>query len=108
MPPVCSTPSKPRRLQRYHVCPEHCTAPQVVMNGIVQRFCQQVGTGRAACGAPPIFACMALARWLCVGLPPADLRHSCQTAKSSRRFACSPAVWPVPRHRAVCPRHAQL
>lgn len=43
-------PSPALPLQRYHVCPDHCTAPQVVMNGIVQRFCQQVGCGAQGAG----------------------------------------------------------
>ncbi|KAL4852680.1 N-acetylserotonin O-methyltransferase-like protein [Chlorella vulgaris] len=29
--------------QRYHVCPEHATATSVMLDGIVQRFCQQCG-----------------------------------------------------------------
>ncbi|EFN56093.1 hypothetical protein CHLNCDRAFT_145623 [Chlorella variabilis] len=42
---VCQCSLRDARVfhQRYHVCPEHATADQVVLHGVLQRFCQQCG-----------------------------------------------------------------
>lgn len=37
---------------RYRICREHCIAPQLIIDGKPQRFCQQVGRAGDALGMP--------------------------------------------------------
>jgi hypothetical protein len=121
-------------LQRYHVCPEHATATSVMLDGIVQRFCQQV---RASCRAAHwyllVYGCLQHRAWLHLSMlgylalqqPPGQaesdpapqrrrwfagtaLALTCARSPPPRTHAHPSAVRPFPPHGSILARHAQL
>lgn len=95
----CLLPAPRPLLQRYHVCPEHATATSVMLDGIVQRFCQQV---RASCRAAHwyllVHGCLQHRAWLHLSMlgylalqqPPGQAE--CDPALQRRRWFAGTAL----------------